>query len=47
MIQIETPEGVSNIEEILSVPGIGAIFIGPNDLSMSLGHPKRSGEPGS
>jgi len=39
MIQIETPEGVNNIEEILSVPGIGAIFIGPNDLSMSLGHP--------
>jgi len=45
MIQIETREGVKNIEEILSVPGIGTIFIGPNDLSMSLGHPNDLSNP--
>jgi 4-hydroxy-2-oxoheptanedioate aldolase len=45
IIQIETPEGVRNVEEILSVPGIGAIFIGPNDLSMSLGHPNDLNAP--
>ena len=45
MIQIETPEGVKNVEDILSVQGIGAIFIGPNDLSMSLGHPNDLNAP--
>lgn len=38
MIMIESAEGLANINEILSVPGIGAIFIGPNDFSMSLGN---------
>jgi len=36
-LQIETVEGVKNVEEILSVPGIGVVFVGPNDLSWSLG----------
>ncbi len=34
---IETREAVEGIEEILSVPGIDAIYVGPNDLSLSLG----------
>ena len=38
IIQIETPEGVENIEEIISVPGTGVIFIGPSDLSASMGY---------
>ena len=37
MIMIESVAGVANIEEIVRVPGIGAIFIGPVDLAMSLG----------
>jgi len=37
MIMIETVEGVKRINEILEVPGIGAIFIGSSDLGMSLG----------
>jgi 4-hydroxy-2-oxoheptanedioate aldolase len=37
MIMIESAEGLEHLNEILDVPGIGAIFIGPNDLSMSLG----------
>ncbi len=35
---IESPEGVENIEEIISVPGVGGIFIGPSDLSTSMGY---------
>jgi 2-keto-3-deoxy-L-rhamnonate aldolase RhmA len=37
MIQIETKEAVDRIDELCSVPGIDAIFIGPADLSASLG----------
>jgi len=35
--QIETGQAVDNIDEILSVKGIDCIFIGPSDLSGSLG----------
>lgn len=38
IIQIETPEGVENIEEIISVPGTGVIFIGPSDLATAMGY---------
>jgi 4-hydroxy-2-oxoheptanedioate aldolase len=43
-LQVETAEGVKNIEEILSVPGIGVLFVGPNDLAWSLGVPQGSPE---
>lgn len=36
--QIETREAVENIEEIVSVEGIDATYIGPSDLSASYGH---------
>jgi 4-hydroxy-2-oxoheptanedioate aldolase len=39
VIQIESREAVQNIGEIISVPGVGAIFIGPSDLSADLGLP--------
>jgi 4-hydroxy-2-oxoheptanedioate aldolase len=32
---IETPEGVANAEEIVAVPGVDGILIGPYDLSLS------------
>jgi len=35
--QIEHITGVENADEILSVPGIDACFIGPNDLAASMG----------
>jgi 4-hydroxy-2-oxoheptanedioate aldolase len=34
---IETAEAIENLDEILSVPGIDAIYVGPADLSISLG----------
>lgn len=37
VVQIEHKDAVRNIDEILSVPGIDATFIGPYDLSSSLG----------
>ncbi|MGN7292739.1 HpcH/HpaI aldolase family protein [Rhizobium sp. SAFR-030] len=35
-VQIETAEGLRNVEEIVAVDGIDVIFIGPGDLSVSL-----------
>jgi 4-hydroxy-2-oxoheptanedioate aldolase len=37
--QIETATAVENLDEILSVPGVDAVYIGPMDLSISLGLP--------
>jgi 4-hydroxy-2-oxoheptanedioate aldolase len=34
---IETAEAIANLDEILSVPGIDAIYVGPADLAISLG----------
>jgi 4-hydroxy-2-oxoheptanedioate aldolase len=65
MVQIETKEGVDNVQAIAETPGIGLIkfslnvsscitltfinadvlFIGPYDLSMSLGYPLPSPDP--
>ena len=38
-LQIEGSAGIKNIDEILSVPGVQSIMIGPYDLSQSLGVP--------
>jgi len=43
--QIETPEALARMEEIGSVPGIDALFVGPGDLSASMGHPGNPGHP--
>ncbi|MCA9109562.1 MAG: 2-dehydro-3-deoxyglucarate aldolase, partial [Planctomycetaceae bacterium] len=32
ILQTESPEGVENAEAIYSLPGVDAIFVGPNDL---------------
>jgi 2-keto-3-deoxy-L-rhamnonate aldolase RhmA len=37
MVQIESPKGVQNVERMLNVEGIDAAFIGPNDLSQTMG----------
>jgi 2-keto-3-deoxy-L-rhamnonate aldolase RhmA len=37
MLQIESPKGVKNVERMLDIEGIDAAFIGPNDLSQSMG----------
>ena len=37
LIQCETKEAIKNIPEIAKVDGIDGIFIGPSDLSGSIG----------
>jgi len=38
LIQIETPKGVEALDDILAVDGVDGVFIGPSDLSASMGH---------
>jgi 2-keto-3-deoxy-L-rhamnonate aldolase RhmA len=44
-VQIEHQEAVANIDEILKVEGIDVFFIGPSDLSQSMGHPGNAKAP--
>jgi 4-hydroxy-2-oxoheptanedioate aldolase len=37
IVMVETREGIKNINEILSVPGLSGVLVGPSDLSMDLG----------
>jgi 4-hydroxy-2-oxoheptanedioate aldolase len=37
MPMIETAEAVKNIDAILAVPGVDAVYVGPSDLSLTLG----------
>ena len=54
VLQTESPRGVENAEAIYSLPGVDAIFIGPNDLRFQMRTPDgtfptaeaaRSGDP--
>ncbi len=36
-VMIETAEGVASAEDILAVPGIDAVYVGPNDLAITHG----------
>lgn len=42
---VENVRAVENFREILSVPGIDAIFFGPHDLAASAGHPGEWANP--
>jgi 4-hydroxy-2-oxoheptanedioate aldolase len=44
-VQIEHQAAISNVDEILKVEGIDVFFIGPSDLSQSMGHPGNPGAP--
>jgi 2-dehydro-3-deoxyglucarate aldolase len=45
IVMIESKEGVDNIDDILSVEGVDAAFIGPYDLSGSYGIPGQTQAP--
>jgi 2-keto-3-deoxy-L-rhamnonate aldolase RhmA len=45
IVQIETAAGLANRDEILGTPGVDAVFIGPNDLALSMGYPGELGRP--
>lgn len=38
LVQVETREGLDNLDEILAVAGVDGIFVGPADLAGALGH---------
>lgn len=45
LVQAETVTALKNLEEICTVDGIAGVFIGPADLSASLGHRGKPGHP--
>jgi 2-keto-3-deoxy-L-rhamnonate aldolase RhmA len=45
VVQIEHKDALPNLDEILAVPGIDAIIIGPYDLSGSMGIPGKFNDP--
>lgn len=44
-LQIESAQGLANIDEIAAVEGIDALYIGPGDLALSLGAMGPAGRP--
>jgi 4-hydroxy-2-oxoheptanedioate aldolase len=44
-IQIETHEALEGLDELLAVPGVDTILVGPNDLAASMGHTGDAGHP--
>ena len=42
---IETKEGIENLEEIVTTPGLDGIYIGPADLALSMGLPVSGDQP--
>lgn len=45
LIQVESKTALENLDAILDVEGIDGVFIGPADLSASLGHPDNANHP--
>lgn len=45
VVQVETAEGVANVEAIVEIDGVDVVFLGPTDLAHSLGHVGDTGHP--
>jgi 4-hydroxy-2-oxoheptanedioate aldolase len=45
LIHVEGTEGLENLDDIITVPGLDVIFLGPYDLSQSLGIPGQVHDP--
>ncbi len=45
VVQAESAEAVANAADLVRVPGVDAVLIGPHDLSASLGVPEQFDEP--
>ncbi|GAA3627519.1 aldolase/citrate lyase family protein [Kineosporia mesophila] len=37
LAMIETPQGLQNVEEIAATPGLDGLYVGPSDLTLSIG----------
>lgn len=45
VLQIESPKGVAAAADMVRIPGVDALFIGPSDLAANLGHLGNAGHP--
>ncbi|MBU9844265.1 2-dehydro-3-deoxyglucarate aldolase [Rahnella ecdela] len=45
MVQIESQQGVDNLDAIAATDGIDGIFVGPSDLAAGMGHLGNAGHP--
>ena len=45
LVQIETQQGLDNLEKIAAVEGVDGVFIGPADLHASLGYTGETNNP--
>src|SRR5690554_6261122 len=45
ILQLETPQALTNLEAIAAVEGVDGLFIGPADLSAVMGYRGNSGHP--
>ena len=45
LVQAETAEAMKNLDAIAATQGVDGVFIGPADLSASMGHPGNPGHP--
>lgn len=45
MPMIESVEGIKNLDEICMIPGVHAVFVGPNDLTVNMGIPNEYDHP--
>jgi 4-hydroxy-2-oxoheptanedioate aldolase len=45
IINIESIPAVENLDQLLKVPGLDAVFIGPHDLSVNMGLPEKYDHP--
>jgi 4-hydroxy-2-oxoheptanedioate aldolase len=45
LVQAETVQAMSHLDAIAATPGVDGVFIGPADLSASMGHPGNAGHP--
>ncbi|NIF18104.1 4-hydroxy-2-oxoheptanedioate aldolase [Pantoea sp. Cy-639] len=45
LVQVESREGLANLDAICAVDGVDGVFIGPADLSAAMGHRGNPGHP--
>ena len=45
IVQLETPKAIRALEEVVAIDGVDAVFIGPAELSSSMGHAGQPAHP--
>jgi 4-hydroxy-2-oxoheptanedioate aldolase len=45
IIGVESVPAIARLEELISIPGVDGVFLGPHDISVSMGLPERYSDP--